>query len=63
MLRDNEIMLECPKCQRRMVASREASDPLEAAKVHIQCPKCNGGDFDTPHYYDADGNEVSAALK
>jgi hypothetical protein len=27
--------------------------------VDIQCPECNGGDFDSESYFDAKGREVS----
>lgn len=41
-----------------MDADRQPDDPPRAVKVRIQCPECNGGDFDTPHYFDAKGKEV-----
>lgn len=56
--RDYEIRLECPKCKRQMNVMRDEHDPPRAAKVHIQCPECNRGDFDAPHYFDAEGKEV-----
>ena len=52
------ILLECPKCEQQMLAERQPEDPRRAVKVHIQCPECNAGDFDTPHYFDAKGKEV-----
>lgn len=56
--REYEIRMECPKCHRRMNSIRDKHDPPEAVKVFIQCPECNGGDFDTPRYFNASGEEV-----
>lgn len=53
-----KVMLYCPKCKRRQKSTREADDPPGTALVTIQCPKCNGGDFDSPKYQDKDGNEL-----
>ena len=55
-----KVTLYCPKCKRRQKSTREADDPPGTAVVIIQCPKCNGGDFDTPKYQDANGAELFA---
>ena len=52
------ITIHCPKCDKRKVIRREKDDPPAAVTVDIQCPKCNGGDFDSPIYHDAKGREV-----
>lgn len=58
------IVIHCPKCDQRKDVRREKGDPASAVTVDIQCPKCNGGDFDSPIYFDATGREVhSAAAK
>lgn len=53
------VTLECPKCGKRRFAERDEFDPPNTARVQIQCPDCNAGDFDQPHYFDADGRELS----
>lgn len=53
-----DIALECPKCNGRTLAIREPADPACAVRVQIMCPACNPGDFDSPVYFDAEGNEV-----
>jgi hypothetical protein len=52
------IWLYCPKCKRRQKARRDESDPTGTVVVRAQCPKCCGGDFDAPAYFDKDGNEL-----
>lgn len=52
------VMLRCPKCGRKQKSAMEPDDPPGTATVVIQCPKCNAGDFDTPSYEDANGNEI-----
>lgn len=58
--RDYEIRMECPKCKRQMNSIRDKHDPHDAVLVHIQCPECNAGDFDCPHYFDKNGDELTA---
>lgn len=53
------IMLHCPGCGRKQRVKREDTDPIRAAVVQIRCERCNPGDFDTPHFFDADGQPVS----
>lgn len=53
------VMLECPKCRKRRFVERNEFDPPNTARVQIQCPDCNAGDFDQPHYFDAAGRELS----
>ncbi len=53
------INLRCPKCQKSKVVKRESSDPVSAVRVDIQCPECNGGDFDTPHFYGKNGQHIA----
>ena len=55
-----KITVVCPKCSRRKGIERIDDDPSAAVEVHIQCPDCNPGDFDTPRYFDRDGNELLA---
>lgn len=57
--RSYEIRLTCKKCRRTMNVIRQPEDPPRAAEVHIQCPECNPGDFDSPVYFDAAGKEVT----
>lgn len=52
------LALECPKCHRKQAVEREDYDPPRAVKVHIQCPECNAGDFDSPRYFDSEGKSV-----
>jgi hypothetical protein len=42
-----------------MNSIRDKHDPPKAVLVHIQCAECNGGDFDTPRYFDKRGRELS----
>ena len=58
--RKPRVMLYCPKCKRRQSAALDPTDPPGTATVIVQCPKCNGGDFDTPKYQDASGAELFA---
>lgn len=53
-----KVMLHCPKCGRKQKADMDKDDPPGTAVVQVQCPKCVGGDFDTPAYFDANGNEI-----
>jgi hypothetical protein len=53
------IMIRCPKCAKHKEIRRLKSDPANAVRVDIQCPECNGGDFDSESYFDAKGREVS----
>ncbi len=52
------VMLRCPKCGRKQKAALDDMDPPGTATVIIQCPKCCGGDFDSPLYEDANGKEL-----
>lgn len=52
------VKLKCPKCKRTLTVERQDLDPPKTALVEIQCPECNGGDFDTPIFFDAQGNEL-----
>jgi len=52
------ITLKCPKCGRKKRVLRQADDPAAATMVHIQCPKCNPGDFDSPAYFDPEGRQL-----
>lgn len=54
----NPVELRCPKCRKRQIVERDALDPADTARVDVQCPECNGGDFDTPRYFRADGSEL-----
>ena len=54
----SELSLVCPSCKKRQPTKREDDDPADAAEVHVMCPACNGGDFDFPRYFRADGAEV-----
>jgi hypothetical protein len=33
-------------------------DPPGTAVVELLCPECNSGDFASPAYFDAQGNEL-----
>lgn len=51
--------VRCPKCGLAKDTPRIGDeDPPRARTVLIQCPDCVGGDFDTPQYLDAHGNDV-----
>lgn len=52
------IKMECPKCGKSKLTDRDEFDPPQAVKVHIQCPDCNAGDFDSPHHFDVAGREI-----
>ena len=52
------VMLECIKCSKRRWVERDEFDPPGTAKVRVQCPDCNPGDFDSPSYFDAAGREL-----
>ena len=52
------VTLRCPKCLKTKQAKMQDSDPEGTARVDIQCPECNGGDFDTPRYFDETGKEL-----
>jgi hypothetical protein len=54
----SDILLRCPKCHKAETVPRDEFDPPRAARVEIQCPECNAGDFDSPHYFAADGSEL-----
>ena len=60
-LKPGKIHLLCPKCGRKQSNNprEEAYDPPNAAVIQIQCPKCNGGDFDSEMYFDSKGNEIA----
>lgn len=52
------ILLRCPKCRRSKRVPRCDHDYPEAVAVEIQCDRCNPGDFDEPHYFDAAGKSI-----
>jgi len=52
------ITLRCPKCKLRKRAKRDETDPPGTVIIVLQCPECNGGDFDSPVYFDEAGNEL-----
>lgn len=52
------ITIHCTGCGRKKRIKREITDPVRAATVQIKCERCSPGDFDTPHFIDADGNHV-----
>jgi len=55
--RAGRIRLRCPECGRVVVnAEREPHDPPAAVLLELVCDKHD--EFDDPHYYDRDGNEV-----
>lgn len=57
--RDAErVTLRCPKCKTEKRVDRDESDPAGTAVVEVQCPECNGGDFDCPTYFGSDGLEL-----
>lgn len=55
------VVLQCPKCNRRMKVKRDESDPPGTSLVVLQCPACNGGDFDEAAYFADDGKEIHFA--
>jgi hypothetical protein len=63
---DNDwLILFCPgprrdghKCSEIMAVERADHDEPSATVLEIQCPECNGGDFDSPAYYDGNGREL-----
>lgn len=54
----DDIKIKCPKCGASRECERDPTDPEHTALVIVQCPECNGGDFDTPRYFDAEGDEL-----
>ena len=53
-----KIKCRCPKCQREIDVPKWPSDPQEAFRVEIICPKCDEGDRDEPMYFDKDNIHI-----
>lgn len=54
----DDITLRCPRCDTHREVPRCAADPASAATVFIVCLHCDDGDFHSPRFEDAQGNEV-----
>lgn len=56
-----EITVICAKegCPRTRKVDREPIDPKTAVAIEILCPWHEDSEFETPVYYDKEGNELS----
>lgn len=54
------IKIVCAKdgCPRSRMVDREDTDPTNAVTMKILCPWHEDSEFETPAYYDKDGNEL-----
>jgi hypothetical protein len=53
-----QVTLECKKCKKTKRVAKDKTDPEGTARVLMQCPECNPGDFDEPAYFDNNGKEI-----
>lgn len=53
-----QVTLKCKKCSLTRRVIKEKTDPEGTATILLQCPECNGGDFDEPVFLDAAGKEI-----
>lgn len=58
MMRRGRITMECPWCKKTLEVDRDAGDPPEAVRIALQCDTCDDGDFHSPVFYAADGEQV-----
>lgn len=65
--KQNKIKVICSKkgCPRTRMIDKQETDPIKAVKMEMACPWHEGwnGEFDTPNYYDKDGNQVGTEIE
>lgn len=54
-----EILFRCPECRSEQMVERDEGDSPNAVRAEMSCPKCWDGDFDSPEFFDANGEWVN----
>ncbi len=55
----SRIPLRCTECRSEQMVERDEGDPPNAARAEMACPKCWDGDFDSPEFFDANGEWIN----
>ena len=57
-MNDGMVTLRCPMCRKEIHVAREANDPPSTVLVQLNCEECGAGDFASPSYFNAAGQEL-----